>query len=241
MKPECPARQRRNRGDSDGDGLRTPRGIGGDFAFAVLTPMATDSLTCWKFVRATPGSIRCSRAMRLPHGTDRLDDDGDGLLNCERALILARIPPDRIRRGRIPDDLEVRMGTNPRPMTSSTTRISMGHATAPSCKPHTDSPVQRRGQFLGHCLPLQHKPAARPERPARGVCATASRSSNITLAPTLAALDCPRGPTPSSSGGIGAADSPEDFGNHQVACVRPNYRWDPEVKTPSSGQMAAAD
>ena len=31
--------------------------------------------------------------------------------------------------------------------------------------------------------------------------------------------------------------SPEDFGNHQVACVRPRYRRDPEVKTPSSGQM----
>jgi hypothetical protein len=33
------------------------------------------------------------------------------------------------------------------------------------------------------------------------------------------------------------ADSPEDFGSHQVACVRPRYRRDPEIKTPSSGQM----
>jgi hypothetical protein len=33
------------------------------------------------------------------------------------------------------------------------------------------------------------------------------------------------------------ADSPEDFGNHQVACARPTYLWDPEVKTPASGEM----
>jgi len=154
--------------DSDGDGLFGRRGgIAGTSPLLVDTD-GDDSLTCWKFVRATPGSIVCSRAMRTAAWPlNRLDDDGDGLLNCEERYFWATnsrlIDSDA---DGFPDDLEVRMGTNPAAMTSSTTRISMGHATQPSCKP-TPIPCTRRGQFLGHCLPLQHKPAARPERPAR--------------------------------------------------------------------------
>ena len=62
--------------------------------------------------------------------------------------------------------------------------------------------------------------------------------SNITLAPTGAAMGLLEGTnTVLIRVASTPADSPEDFGNHQVACVRLRYRRDPEVKTPSSGQM----
>jgi hypothetical protein len=62
--------------------------------------------------------------------------------------------------------------------------------------------------------------------------------SNITLAPTGTAMGLPEGTnTVLIRVASTPADSPEDFGNHQVACARPRYRRDPEVKTPSSGQM----
>jgi hypothetical protein len=62
--------------------------------------------------------------------------------------------------------------------------------------------------------------------------------SNITLAPTGTATGLPEGTnTVLIRVASTPADSPEDFGNHQVACVRPRYRRNPEVKMPSSGQM----
>ena len=62
--------------------------------------------------------------------------------------------------------------------------------------------------------------------------------SNITLVPTGAPAALPEGTnTVLFRVASAPADSPEDFGNHQVGCVRPRYLRDPESKRPSSGQM----
>ncbi|MGB8294822.1 MAG: VWA domain-containing protein [Polyangia bacterium] len=169
--------------------------------------------------------------------TDRLDDDGDGLLNCEERYFGTNSRLIDSDADGFPDDLEVRMGTNPAANDILYDSDFDGARNGTELQAHTDPLYNDVANFsviaYRYSISLLRDQSAQPGRLCYGFTV-----SNITLAPTLAALGLPEG-TNTILIRVASApgDSPEDFGNHQVACVRPNYRWDPEVKTPSSGQM----
>ncbi len=169
--------------------------------------------------------------------TDRLDDDGDGLLNCEERYFGTNSRLIDSDADGFPDDLEVRMGTNPAANDILYDSDFDGARNGTELQAHTDPLYNDVANFsviaYRYSISLLRDQSAQPGRLCYGFTV-----SNITLAPTLAALGLPEGTNTILIRVASApADSPEDFGNHQVACVRPNYRWDPEVKTPSSGQM----
>jgi len=169
--------------------------------------------------------------------TDRRDDDGDGLLNCEERYFGTNSRLIDSDADGYPDDVEVRMGTNP---AAADTLSDMDFDGAPNgmeLAAHTDPTHDDVGDFsrVGYRYTVK---LARDEASLPGRLCYDFSVANITLVPTTDVPGLPLGTndillrvasTP--------ADSPEDFGNHQVACVRPTYRRDPEVKVPSSGQM----
>jgi hypothetical protein len=169
--------------------------------------------------------------------TDRRDDDGDGLLNCEERYFGTNSRLIDSDADGFPDDVELRMGTNPSAADSLADTDFDGALNGTELAAHTNPRQNDVADFsriaYRTMLRLVRGQATEPGR----LCYDFS-ISNITLVPT--------GQPPNLLEGTNTilfrvasapADSPEDFGNHQVACVRPRYRRDPEVKTPSSGQM----
>jgi uncharacterized protein YegL len=169
--------------------------------------------------------------------TDRLDDDGDGLLNCEERYFGTNSRLIDSDADGFPDDLEVRMGTNPAAADTLYDSDFDGARNGTELAAHTDPLFNDVADFsviaYRTSISLLRDDSALPGR----LCYDFS-VSNITLAPTGAAMGLPAGTnTVLIRVASAPADSPEDFGNHQVGCVRPRYQRDPEVKTPSSGQM----
>jgi hypothetical protein len=175
--------------------------------------------------------------------TDRRDDDGDGLLNCEERYFGTNSRLIDSDGDGFPDDVEVRMGTNPAaPDTLNDTDFD-GALNGVEVAGHTDPLHNDVADFsliaYRYSLHLSRDASAPPGR----LCYEFS-VANVTLVTT--GLIPPLGDPSDLQEGTNTiliraastpADSPEDFGSHQVACVRPRYRRDPEIKTPSSGQM----
>ena len=169
--------------------------------------------------------------------TDRLDDDGDGLLNCEERYFGTNSRLIDSDGDGFPDDVEVRMGTNPAAADTLYDSDFDGARNGIELQAHTDPLRNDVADFsriaYRYSIELLRDNQALPGR----LCYEFS-VSNITLAPTGTAMGLPEGTnTVLFRVASAPADSPEDFGNHQVGCVRPRYRRDPEVKTPASGQM----
>jgi hypothetical protein len=169
--------------------------------------------------------------------TDRLDDDGDGLLNCEERYFGTNARLIDSDADGFPDDLEVRMGTNPAANDALYDSDFDGARNGTELAAHTDPLYNDVANFsviaYRYSISLLRDQSAQPGR----LCYDFA-VSNITLAPTMAARGLPEGTnTILIRVASTPADSPEDFGNHQVACARPTYLWDPEVKTPASGEM----
>jgi hypothetical protein len=169
--------------------------------------------------------------------TDRRDDDGDGLLNCEERYFGTNSRLVDSDADGFPDDLEVRMGTNPAASDTLYDSDFDGARNGTELEAHTDPLHNDVANFsviaYRYSISLLRDQRAQPGR----LCYDFT-VSNITLAPTMAAQGLPEGTnTILIRVASTPADSPEDFGNHQVACARPTYLWDPEVKTPASGEM----
>ncbi len=169
--------------------------------------------------------------------TDRRDDDGDGLLNCEERYFGSNSRLIDSDADGFPDDLEVRMGTNPAAADTLYDADFDGARNGIELQAHTD-PLQNDVADFSRIAYRYSISLLRDDRALPGRLCYEFSVSNITLAPTGAAMGLLEGTnTVLIRVASTPADSPEDFGNHQVACVRPRYRRDPEVKTPSSGQM----
>ncbi|HEX7597177.1 MAG TPA: VWA domain-containing protein, partial [Polyangia bacterium] len=175
--------------------------------------------------------------------TDRADDDGDGLLNCEERYFGTNARLLDSDADGFPDDVEVRMGTNPADADTLNDTDFDGALNGVEVAAHTDPLHNDVADFsriaYRYTLKLLRGAGAQPGR----LCYEFA-VSNITLVPT--GLFPPTGDPSDLKEGTNTillrvastpADSPEDFGSHQVACVRPRYRRDPEVKSPASGQM----
>jgi hypothetical protein len=224
--------------DSDGDGLSDEEErLAGTSPF--LKDTDGDGFSDLLEVRQTnagfdplfPGDAEC----RLD--ADRRDDDGDGLLNCEERFFGSNSRLIDSDADGFPDDLEVRMGTNPAAADLLEDTDFDGAVNGIELMAHTDPLHNDVADFsrlaYRYTLKLLRNEASQPGR----LCYDFS-VANITLVPTGESTDMLEGSnTILLRVASTPADSPEDFGNHQVACVRPRYRRDPEFKTPSSGQM----
>jgi Bacterial TSP3 repeat len=169
--------------------------------------------------------------------TDRLDDDGDGLLNCEERYFGTNSRLIDSDADGFPDDVEIRMGTNPASADTLADTDFDGALNGTELAAHTDPSHSDVADFsrIAYRTSLR---LLRGDQSLPGRLCYEFTVSNITLVPTGAALGLQEGTNTILFRVASApADSPEDFGNHQVACVRPRYRIEPEVKIPSSGQM----
>jgi len=169
--------------------------------------------------------------------TDRLDDDGDGLLNCEERYFGTNSRLIDSDADGFPDDIEVHMGTNPAFADTLYDSDFDGARNGAELAAHTD-PLHNDAADFSRIAYRTSISLLRDARAVPGHLCYEFTVSNITLAPTGSAMGLPEGTnTVLVRVASTPADSPEDYGNHQVACARPRYRRDPEVKTPSSGQM----
>ncbi|HEX7508489.1 MAG TPA: VWA domain-containing protein [Polyangia bacterium] len=224
--------------DTDGDGLTDREEyLAGTSPF--LTDTDGDGFSDLVEVRQTnagldplfSGDADCRMA------TDRLDDDGDGLLNCEERYFGTNSRLIDSDADGFPDDVEIRMGTNASAADTLGDMDLDGALNGTELEAHTDPLHNDVGDFsrIAYRTSLR---LLRDEQSLPGRLCYEFSVSNITLVPTGAALGLQEGTnTVLFRVASAPADSPDDFGNHQVACVRPRYRIDPEVKTPSSGQM----
>ena len=169
--------------------------------------------------------------------TDRLDDDGDGLLNCEERYFGTNSRLIDSDGDGFPDDVEVRMGTNPAAADTLYDADFDGARNGIELQAHTD-PLRNDVADFSRIAYRTSISLLRGDRALPGRLCYEFSVSNITLTPTGTAMGLPEGTnTVLFRVASAPADSPDDFGNHQVGCVRPRYRRDPEVKTPASGQM----
>lgn len=224
--------------DTDGDGLTDEEEVlAGTSPF--LTDTDGDGFSDLIEVRQTnagldplfSGDADCRMA------TDRLDDDGDGLLNCEERYFGTNSRLIDSDADGFPDDVEIRMGTNPAAADTLADADFDGALNGTELEAHTDPLHDDVADFSRIAYRTSLK-LLRDDQSLPGQLCYEFAVSNITLVPTGTALGLQEGTNTILFRVASApADSPEDFGNHQVACVRPRYRIDPEVKTPSSGQM----
>ena len=169
--------------------------------------------------------------------TDRLDDDNDGLLNCEERYFGTNSRLIDSDADGFPDDVEIRMGTNAAAADTLADTDFDGALNGTELAAHTD-PLNNDVEDFSRIAYRTSLRLLRDDATMPGRLCYEFAVSNITLVPTGAALGLAEGTNTILFRVASApADSPDDFGNHQVACVRPRYGIDPEVKTPSSGQM----
>jgi von Willebrand factor type A domain/Bacterial TSP3 repeat len=169
--------------------------------------------------------------------TDRRDDDGDGLLNCEERYFGTNSRLIDSDADGFPDDIEIRMGTNAADADTLADTDFDGALNGTELAAHTD-PLTNDVMAFSRIAYRTSLRLLRDSQSQPGQLCYEFSISNITLVPTGSAGGLQEGTNTILVRVASApADSPDDFGNHQVACVRPRYRIDPEVKVPSSGQM----
>ena len=210
------------RADSDGDGFN-------DQLEVRLRDAGFDPLH--------PGDADCSDDAK---SQDRLDDDGDGLRNCEERFIGTNPRLFDSDGDGLPDDVEFRMGSNPVVSDGLADPDFDRAGNDKEIKAHTDPQVDDVADFskIAYRYGIRARTAGSVEGKMGQSCYDFS-VENITLAPTLAAGGLPLGTNTIMLRAVAAPlDSPGDFGTQRVACVRPRYRRNPELKEPPTGQMA---
>jgi hypothetical protein len=233
------ARPGRSKVDTDGDGLSDEEEVGpgtdprkadtdGDGFNDLLEVRLRDA----GFNPLYPGDADCVQP------GDRDDDDGDGLLNCEERFIGTNPRLVDSDADGVPDDLEFRFGSNPVAADFLADSDFDGGDNGNEVLAHTDPQVNDSADFsiIGYRYTVDALPPNDPKQ--RHTCYT-FRTDNITMAPTLNATGLTLG-TNSVVLRMDATpeDSPEDLGEHRIACVRPRYQFMPvEEKFPPSGSM----
>jgi len=204
--------------DTDGDGFN-------DFLEYTLRRSGFDPLD--------PDDADCQLVL------DRLDNDGDGLLNCEERFL--GTSPDLFDTDAdgLPDPLEVRAGTNPVYADDQIDQDYDGTQNASEVAWHTNPSDNDAAQFskLAYRYQLGRIPGVYESR----LCYEFD-VENITLVGTEPrALGEPRGYNDILVyAGQVPNDDPEDSGAWRVACARVRYvpRYpEPDIKVPPTGRV----
>jgi len=169
--------------------------------------------------------------------SDLADDDGDGLLNCEeRFLGTSGRLVDSDADG-VPDNVEFRLGENPVANDALLDTDLDGADNFVEAAAHTDPTVNDSADFSKTAYRYDIRLQTGGTAPEGQNCYDFT-VDNITLAPTLARGDLAEGTnTVLLQVAAAPADSPDDYGNHRIACVRPRYVASPEIKLPANGKM----
>jgi hypothetical protein len=169
--------------------------------------------------------------------SDLADDDGDGLLNCEERFVGSSGRLVDSDADGVPDNVELRLGTNAVANDALFDADLDGAQNFVEAAAHTDPRVDDSADFsktaYRYDIRLQTGGGAPP-----GQNCYDFTIDNITLVSTLAGGDLPEGTnTVYLQVAAAPADSPDDYGNHRIACVRPRYVAIPELKLPANGKM----
>ncbi|MFH0902692.1 MAG: VWA domain-containing protein [Pseudomonadota bacterium] len=170
---------------------------------------------------------------------DRLDDDGDGLANCEERFLGTSSRLIDSDADGLPDDIELRAGTDP---VANDVRLDSdfdGAVNELEVRAHTDPLVADSADFSARAYRYSIREASAADLPPGRLCYELE-VDNIALA-TTAAVDGVAAGTNTVMVRVVSAprDSPSDYGSHLVGCVRPRYRMigETEIKDPPSGRM----
>jgi len=196
-----------------------------------------------------PGDADC----RLPD-QDRPDDDGDGLRNCEERFLGTNSRLMDSDADGLPDPAEFRLGGNPVASDALTDADFDGAGNGLEVRGHTDPTHDDTAQFSKTAYRYDVREVLDMSTPPGQLCYDFT-VENITLVPVrnTAVILEEMGMPVMSSEPAGAntiylhlasapRDSPEDYGNHRVACVRGVFRG-PEngsatdLKLPANGRI----
>jgi hypothetical protein len=180
-----------------------------------------------------PDDANCSES------TDREDTDGDGLLNCEERFIGTSLQLNDSDTDGYSDDLEYYNGTNPVIVDS---RGDYDFDNAPNgfeLTNHTD-PLRNDSADFSQIAYRYSLKEVYIDAGAKGEACYEFTVDNITLAPALSGVP---GTAPGGTNTIllhvisTPSDSVTDPGQHQIACVRPQYQASPEITNPPGASM----
>ena len=197
-----------------------------------------------------PGDADC----RLPD-QDRPDDDGDGLRNCEERFLGTNSHLMDSDADGLPDAVEFRLGGNPVASDALLDGDFDGAGNGLEIRGHTDPTHDDTAQFSKTAYRYDVREVLDRTTPPGQICYDFA-VENITLVPVrnTAVLREEMGMPPVMGAEPAGAntiylhlasaprDSPEDFGNHRIACVRGVFRG-PEngaamdLKLPANGRL----
>jgi uncharacterized protein YegL len=204
--------------DTDGDGFS-------DFLEYSLRNSGLDPLY--------PDDANCTES------TDREDTDGDGLLNCEERFVGTSLQLNDSDADGYSDDIEYHNGTNPVIVDNLGDYDFDSAPNGFELQNHTDPQRNDAADFsqIAYRYTISELGTDASQR---GEACYQFTVDNITLAPTLSGVP---GTQPGGTNTIllhvisTPSDNPMDPGNHQIACVRPQYQASPEATNPPSGTM----
>ena len=181
-----------------------------------------------------PGDADCNAA------SDRHDDDGDGLLNCEERFIGTSSTLADSDGDGLPDDFEFKQGSNPAAFDDlgdiDSDGLKNGEEIAAHMQPDFDD------SNVLSTVGYRYEVAQLPPTDARvkpGQRCYTFTVSNVTLVSPLQRSGVKPGTNELLLRVVSVPDdSPNDFGDHRVACVRPRYVQKPsQTLTPANGHI----
>jgi uncharacterized protein YegL len=180
-----------------------------------------------------PDDANCSES------TDRLDTDGDGLLNCEERFIGTSLQLNDTDTDGYSDDIEYHNGTNPVIVDNLGDYDFDSAQNGFELHNHTD-PQRNDAADFSQIAYQYDVGELYTDAGTTGQACYQFTVTNITLAPALSGVP---GTEPGGTNTImlhvisAPSDNYNDPGTHQIACIRPKYQTTPELTTPASAQM----
>ena len=168
--------------------------------------------------------------------SDQLDEDGDGLLHCEERFLGTNPRLNDSDADGVPDRFEFWAGTNPVVADTLSDSDSDGDRNGNEVTAHMDPQVDDSADLSISAYRYSLNEQTQSAMPGQH-CYDFS-VENITLTPAQALPGSKPGQNFILLQLVSApADSPEDYGIHQLACLSPSYLLNPETKNPANGKM----
>ncbi|MCK5796810.1 MAG: hypothetical protein KAI47_06500, partial [Deltaproteobacteria bacterium] len=180
-----------------------------------------------------PGNAKLP--VRICRSNERRDRDGDGLLDCEEAILGTHPKIADTDRDRIPDGVEFFFGTDPLKADAKTDPDFDGKLSDHEINIHAN-PVVADPQIAANFKYI-YDVQGRPPRPDLSKCYDFTvRHVRLLTTKEIAGAGTTGFNTILVYFGEGPADDPRDYGDFQAACVRAQY-VKPSYKFPADGKI----